>query len=308
MIGIYKLTNKINGKCYIGQSVNIKKRIENHLCLNNAKEPGQVAFDYPIYRAIRKYGRENFEWEVLEECKVEELAEKELFYIEKYSSIKDGYNQTNSTSNPLLDPDIMDKAIKNMTKNHRTIEHRMKQSLITKKLWEDETYRKKVTQSIKDRGHVISKNSRENWRKNRDKYSKAIKKALNTEKVRKHRSEVQKKRLEDKEYKEFIDELLDEGRKKHLQRFKADGEYREKVIENQRKAKLPKAKGISMLDKQGDFIQDFISLAEAARWIRENTSYKKADYATIRNSAKRKGTAYGYRWKLHKSQETIRKE
>lgn len=308
MIGVYKLTNKINGKCYIGQSINIKKRIENHMCLNGAKVPGQVAYEYPIYRAIRKYGRENFEWEVLEECTVEELEERELYYITKYRSIEDGYNQTNSTANPILEPKIMEKAIKNMTLNHRTIEHREKQREITKKLWEDETYRGNVIRGIKKSSHLISKSSKENWGRNRSKYIEAIKKSLNTDEVRKRRSDIQRERLKDKEYAEFINDVLDKGRKNMIKKLQTDPEYKRRVVEKQRKAKLPKSKGISMLDKQGNFIKDFVSLAEATRWIIKNTNYKKADYSTIRNSAKRKGTAYGYRWRLHKSQETIRKE
>lgn len=308
MTGIYKLTNKINGKCYIGQSVDIKKRLENHMCLNGAKYPGQVAYNYPLYRAMRKYGRENFESEVLENCEVEDLAERELHYIKKYNSVKNGYNQTYLTTNPLLDPEIMEKAIKNMTANHRTVEHREKQRKIAKGLWEDETYRENVIRGIKKSGHLISESSKENWRKNRAQMSKAIKESLNTDEVRKHRSEVQKERLKDKDYKEFINGVLEKGRKKHLKRLRTDDEYKRQVVEKQRNAKALKFKGISMLDKQGNFIKDFVSLAEAARWIIKNTSYKKADYSTIRSSAKRDGTAYGYKWKLHESQETIRKE
>jgi group I intron endonuclease len=92
LIGIYKITNKINGKSYIGQSVNIQRRFNAHKSaafnLNNR------LYNSPLYRAIRKYGVENFNFEILEECKKEELNDKEIFYINKYEThSKNGYNQ-----------------------------------------------------------------------------------------------------------------------------------------------------------------------------------------------------------------------
>ena len=62
MTGIYKITNMINGKCYVGQAVNIKRRWKKHkeVAFNN-KDPG---YSYPLYQAIRKYGLENFAFEV----------------------------------------------------------------------------------------------------------------------------------------------------------------------------------------------------------------------------------------------------
>lgn len=92
MIGIYIITNNVNGKCYIGQSINIKKRWNKHK--NDAFCATSPAYNYPLYMAFRKYGVENFKFEVLEECKKQELEEKEIFYIAKYKSDgENGYNQ-----------------------------------------------------------------------------------------------------------------------------------------------------------------------------------------------------------------------
>ena len=92
MIGIYKITNLINGKSYIGQSVNIEKRFIQHKSV--AYNPNDKNYNYPLYRAIRKYGVENFSFEVLEECNVGELNNKEIYYISKYNAhSKFGYNQ-----------------------------------------------------------------------------------------------------------------------------------------------------------------------------------------------------------------------
>lgn len=55
MIGIYKITNRINGKSYVGQSINMEKRFKEHLYKQ----------DTYIDRAIHKYGKDNFNFEIL---------------------------------------------------------------------------------------------------------------------------------------------------------------------------------------------------------------------------------------------------
>lgn len=94
MIGIYKITNQLNGKCYIGQSIDIYDRWTKH-----RSRPFQVSdnsYDTCLYRAIRKYGLDNFIFEVVEECSCEQLNEREIFYIDFYNShyTKSGYNMT----------------------------------------------------------------------------------------------------------------------------------------------------------------------------------------------------------------------
>lgn len=90
--GIYKIENKINGKVYIGQSINIEQRWIGHkkniFACNNS-------YNYPLYQAIRKYGLENFDFSIVEECLIEQLNEKEIYYIKLYNSfLSNGYNQT----------------------------------------------------------------------------------------------------------------------------------------------------------------------------------------------------------------------
>lgn len=92
MIGIYKITNKINNKCYIGQSKNISKRWRSHK--SNAYNPNEKSYNYPLYRAFRKYGLENFSFEILEECSIKDLNQKEKYYINKFNSFFNGYNLT----------------------------------------------------------------------------------------------------------------------------------------------------------------------------------------------------------------------
>lgn len=100
MIGIYKIENLINGKIYIGQSINIQERWNEHKLINSRTSKDALKKQkYPLYLAFQKYGLENFSFEVLEECSLEELDTKEQFYIKKYNSYIDspnsnGYNLT----------------------------------------------------------------------------------------------------------------------------------------------------------------------------------------------------------------------
>lgn len=75
MIGIYRITNKLNGKFYIGQSRDVSYRIKQHLM--EANDPKSLAYNTPLHKDIREFGWENFNSEVLLTCKVEELSRKE---------------------------------------------------------------------------------------------------------------------------------------------------------------------------------------------------------------------------------------
>ena len=94
MVGIYKITNLINNKSYIGQSIKIESRWEEHR--RNAFNFKDINYNKCFYQAIRKYGLENFKFEVIEECKVEELDEREIYWISFYQTfppdLGKGYN------------------------------------------------------------------------------------------------------------------------------------------------------------------------------------------------------------------------
>ena len=96
MIGIYKITNKINNKAYIGQSIDIENRWRQHKLCSFIET--KTEYNSPIHQAIRKYGLENFSFEVLEECEPEQLNEREIYWIDYYQTFPvssgKGYNQT----------------------------------------------------------------------------------------------------------------------------------------------------------------------------------------------------------------------
>ena len=89
--GIYKITNLETGECYIGQSVDVKKRIYDHL---KAACGVDTPKDNLLYQAMKKYGIENFSIELLQECTSQELNQKEKYFIELYQSHIYGYNKT----------------------------------------------------------------------------------------------------------------------------------------------------------------------------------------------------------------------
>lgn len=91
MVGIYKITNQVNGKVYIGQSIDIEGRLYEHKYRAYYAKEG--VYRSILSKAIYKYGVENFIFEVLEETTVDELDEREIYYIAFFNSIQpNGYN------------------------------------------------------------------------------------------------------------------------------------------------------------------------------------------------------------------------
>lgn len=83
MIGIYKITNKINNKSYIGQSIHCGKRLDEH-CRGNQF----------IDEVIQLEGIENFTFEILKQVEEDELSLWEDYYIDKFNTLfPNGYNK-----------------------------------------------------------------------------------------------------------------------------------------------------------------------------------------------------------------------
>ena len=88
---IYIIRNTVNDKVYVGQThVSIKLRFQNHL------SAARRGLDYVIGKAIRKYGEDKFYVELLEECLVEELNEREKYWIAFFKATDNrfGYNMS----------------------------------------------------------------------------------------------------------------------------------------------------------------------------------------------------------------------
>lgn len=81
--GIYCITNLINGKKYVGQSIDITRRWSEEKARSKDVELQKRS---PIYAALNKYGISNFDFTILEECDEEQLDEREWYWVNYYNS------------------------------------------------------------------------------------------------------------------------------------------------------------------------------------------------------------------------------
>jgi group I intron endonuclease len=91
---IYRCTNTTNGKIYIGFDSNWPKRKNKHLY--DYKNPNSKNYNCHFYRAIRKFGIDNFEWDIVYQSTNKEhcLSIMEPHFIKEYKSFVNGYNMT----------------------------------------------------------------------------------------------------------------------------------------------------------------------------------------------------------------------
>lgn len=111
---IYKARNIVNEKCYIGQTIRIlNDRKKGHFCNKNKKS------DNAFHRAIRKYGKDNFQWEILKDNindkLILNLMETFMIMVHKSHTSEGGYNMTwggesNPTQSLVVRKKISDKA------------------------------------------------------------------------------------------------------------------------------------------------------------------------------------------------------
>ena len=153
---IYKITNKLNNKIYIGQTIQtLKERWQGHLqCMKKGD-------NRHLYQSMRKYGADNFQIEQIDSAtSLEELNQKEYYWVNFYNTKNSlsGYNNMDGgVANPMNFLDIKEKHDHTM----RTQEVREKISMSMKKLREtygfSETTRKKISEKLKGNQHFKGK-------------------------------------------------------------------------------------------------------------------------------------------------------
>lgn len=94
--GVYKITNDVTGKFYIGSSIDINKRWKTHI--HASKNPKYNHLE--LYKDFNEYGIDSFTFEIIEECTAEERHDKEYEYIKEYQAVEIGYNAQGLEKHP----------------------------------------------------------------------------------------------------------------------------------------------------------------------------------------------------------------
>lgn len=118
--GVYKIVNKINGKFYIGSSNNIKHRWNNHI-----KQLTEGTHkNLHLQRAWDLYGKDNFIFEIIEECPLEIQFEREQHYLDVLNPFDDrGYNIVRQISKEYASDNYMIKKCTMCGKEYHTFSH-----------------------------------------------------------------------------------------------------------------------------------------------------------------------------------------
>lgn len=184
---IYTITNKINGKIYIGKTKNLKDRWKNH-CSNVGKKRR------PLYDGMLHYGIDNFVMEVVDTTTEDKIDELEKNWIEKLDTINTGYNLTEGgtggdtfSNRTTQSKNRTRKKLSDISKAYvSSPEYIEKLRNAGKRLWEDDDYVKRVKQN-----HLKAVSS-DAYRQN---HSKKMREALKSPEIRKKWSDVKKGKL-----------------------------------------------------------------------------------------------------------------
>lgn len=267
---IYKIENLINHKCYIGQTKKtIQERYKEHIYSSKSKK-SKIASKV-LYKAMRKYGLENFEVTLLEECSDDDLNNREIYWIDKFDSYRNGYNSTIGGDGIRKPLPSYEEVLQYYTDNHnisltQTAEHfdlcpsTIHDILVRGGFSEIRSHPQKRS---------YKKSPLYNYKEIADKYQE-LKNAKQTAVLFGCSEEVVKRAC-----KECNVEML------------TTGQYRKEYEVNT----------VYQIDKNtGEIIQSFRNLKEAARFL-GNEMYSSNIGACCNGKQK---TAYGYRWTYDK--------
>jgi group I intron endonuclease len=171
---VYKITNKINNKIYIGcttQGLEDRKKEHYGRCFNVGRKS-------KLCDSMKKHGFDNFEFEIIKECKTpEEMFLNEIYYIGFYNSKETGYNLTiggegclgykhTEETKKFLSKSLMEnhphrgKKYEEIYDLEKVEEQKKKRAESVKKYWENLSEEERIerTRKLKELGEVTKKN------------------------------------------------------------------------------------------------------------------------------------------------------
>ena len=148
--GIYMWTAIKTGHSYIGKTVDLERRKKEFLCFSKTRYSGKA-----INWARKKYQSPDlWEYKILEKCAKKDLSEREIFYIKRFQTFKNGYNENeggDGNKGFILSEEIKRKISKSLKKRPPVTEEtklKISRSLMGHKVNEDE--RKKISETLKN--------------------------------------------------------------------------------------------------------------------------------------------------------------
>lgn len=291
---IYIFTNKINGKVYVGQSIYPESRKIQHINASKTK-------DYLFYRALRKYGIENFEFQVIEkDIHVDKIGERERYWIKKLNSkAPNGYNSTDGGEGC----PGMKYTIEARDKMSKSAKARCNYGVFPQQFssWVYGDSPKRHTPLPAEVKKAISEKRK--GTKTSEETKKKISKALKGKPKSEHQKQAVKafnKKLPECKKQEIVQRLQDGLKRSNynptehfFEMSECDKKEMYAKISRSNKRCIPII-GIDL--KTGESIR-FHSIHEASRFIGDKfKDGNKNRTPTIRKAISRNGTAYGYKW------------
>jgi len=253
MMWIYKITNEINGKGYIGKSKRPEKRMQEHF--NRRKYE-----NFAIHHAIKKYGKDNFRFEIIAETTKEEVDELEIKLIAEHKTFitEHGYNETRGGDGGIMSEDVRKKISETLKRKYANGEIKIPEK--------SEEGRRRISEAKMgnswNKGRVFT----EEHRKNLSKSSKGKKKRPRTEEEKKRQSILLKTKYASGE---LVAKSCSEEQKEKLRQLHTGKKHTEET-----KLKMSLAqKGIS----KGPFTEshrEAISKAHFGKKLSEETKQK----------------------------------
>lgn len=273
MIGIYKFTSKTTGMSYIGQSIHIEKRYQEHLHEINNKNS-------KWYQALKEQGIDNFEFSILEICEPFQLDEKEIYWIEKYDSYLNGYNSTPGGSSKYYNPQpIYEAWDEGLSPSEIAKKLNIGTSCVYYNLINYKNYNK---HEAKVRGGNLA------YKSNNKQNSAIYQYDLNGNFIKKwnSRKEIQREKGWDSS---LIGKVIT-GKRNTAYNYQWTNYFLEQIKPYNGKSTKPKQ--IFQYDLNNNLLKEYTSLKEAAKAVNGDSSAIKR-VCDLDNR-----TAYGFKWKL----------